>query len=274
MIRTTLRSARGPGPVQVGTPVARLVDAAACRGARTVLSGVTVEVVAGEVLALAGPNGAGKSTLLALLAGDVRPAAGAVELLGAPMGAWTAAELGMRRAVLLQTNPVAFPFSVEEVVRMGRAPWHGTAATRHDDDAAVERALDTVDLRALRHRPVPLLSGGEQARVALARTLAQDTSLILLDEPTAALDLPHAESALRHARSLADAGRAVVVVLHDLNAAAAHGDRVGLVAQGRLVACGAPAEVLTETTLSSVYGTDVEVLPHPRTGQMLIMSRR
>lgn len=179
----------------------------------------------------------------------------------------------MRRSMLLQGNSLAFSFTVEQVVRMGRAPWERTAAA-DGDDSAVERALATVDLTSLRDRPVPTLSGGEQARVALARALAQDTAVVLLDEPTAALDLPHAESALRQARALAEKGRAVVVVLHDLNLVAAHADQVALVADGKLVMTGPPQDVLTEHRLSDVYDAEIEVLSHPRTGKMLIMSRR
>lgn len=269
----TAGAVRGPEPVVRGQVVARLTRASAVRGRRTVVHRVDLDVRAGEVLAVAGPNGGGKSTLLALLAGDLPAASGTVEVLGRQVRDWTPADLGMRRSVLLQSNPVAFPFTVDEVVRMGRAPWH-EATTAEQDDAAVERALRQVELTGLRHRPLPQLSGGEQARAALARVLAQDTPLILLDEPTAALDLSHADTALRHARLLAAGdGRAVVVVLHDLNLAAAHADRVALLSEGALVAAGTPAQVFTEPVLSRVYGADVEVLTHPRTGTPLVMTR-
>jgi iron complex transport system ATP-binding protein len=273
VIRLARRPPRLPVPAPRGAVVARLVDAAARRGARTVLREVTLDVRAGEVLGVVGPNGAGKSTLLGLLAGDLTASSGTVEVDGAPLERWSAAELGMRRAVLLQANAVAFPFPVAEVVRMGRAPWQGTPGELADD-AAVDAALVTTELTDLADRPLPQLSGGEQARAALARALAQDTGLVLLDEPTAALDLHHAEAALLHVRALADAGRAVVVVLHDLDLAGAHADRVALVGDGQLVACGPPSQVLTEDLLSSTYGADVEVLRHPRTGAPMVLPRR
>jgi iron complex transport system ATP-binding protein len=268
-----VRRARLPRPVAAGDVVLRLRGVAARRGGREVVSGVDLDVRAGEVLAVVGPNGAGKSTVLGVLAGDVPPSAGTVEVDGAPLASWSAAELGMRRAVLPQANPVAFPFRAGEVVRMGRAPWRGTPAEALDD-AVVAEALAAVNLLGLADRPLPRLSGGEQARVALARTLAQDTVTVLLDEPTAALDLAHAEAALVHVRALAAQGRAVVVVLHDLELAGAHADRVALVGAGRLVACGPPSQVLTEELLSRTYGTDVEVLRHPRTGVPLVLPRR
>ena len=254
-------------------PVARLEGVTVRRGRREVLSDVTLDVRAGEVLAVVGPNGAGKSTALAALAGDVAPAAGRVLLRDRPLAAWSPRELARQRAVLLQANPVAFPFPAVEVVRMGRSPWRGTAVEAHDE-AAVREALAATDAVHLQARPVPSLSGGEQARVALARVLAQRTPLLLLDEPTAALDLHHAETALAHVRGLARDGAAVVAVLHDLNLAAAHADRVALVADGRLVAVGAPAEVLTEPVLGRAYGHAVDVVPHPRTGAVVVLPRR
>lgn len=267
------RPVRPPAPAPHGAVVASLTGVAVRRGPRTVVRDVDLQVRAGEVLAVVGPNGAGKSTILGVLSGDLPPAAGRVLLDGAPTGSWTAAELGMRRAVLLQSNPMAFPFRVEQVVRMGRAPWRGTPAEA-DDDAAVAAALATVEISALAARPLPRLSGGEQARVALARTLAQDTGLLLLDEPTAALDLHHAEATLVHVRARAEQGCAVVVVLHDLDLAGAHADRVALVGAGRLIATGPPEEVLSESLLSRTYGADVEVLRHPRTGTPLVLPRR
>ncbi|HWH29682.1 MAG TPA: heme ABC transporter ATP-binding protein [Mycobacteriales bacterium] len=255
------------------TPVARLVAVAARRGRRTVLADAHLDVRRGELVAVVGPNGAGKSSLLHVLAGDLPASSGSVEVDGVPIGAWSARDLAQRRAVLPQAHTVAFPFSVLEVVRMGRAPWHGTCAAV-DDDAAVGRALQTVQLTELAARPFSQLSGGEQARAALARVLAQETPLVLLDEPTAALDLHHAEQVLRHARTLADAGRSVVAVLHDLDLAGAHADRVVLVGAGRLVAVGGPEQVLSEALLSQTYGADVEVLRHPRTGSPLVLPRR
>lgn len=130
------------------------------------------------------------------------------------------------------------------------------------------------EVTALRARAVPSLSGGERARVALARVLAQTTGLLLLDEPTAALDLKHHEDVMRLIRGRADAGIAVAIVLHDLNAALAHADRVTLLAEGRVAATGTPAEVLTAERIEQVYGQAVDVFPHPVTGVPLVVARR
>jgi len=177
------------------------------------------------------------------------------------------------RAVVLQENQVAFPFTVKDVVRMGRAPWNRTPAEA-EDDAAVDAALAEVDMAAFRGRAYPGLSGGERGRVAYARALTQRTPILLLDEPTAALDLAHQEAVLESARRLADAGAAVVVVLHDLGLAAAYADRCILLADGRVRAEGTPAEVITEATISEVYEHPVTVVPDPHTGAPLVVPVR
>ncbi|MCT9819329.1 heme ABC transporter ATP-binding protein [Microbacterium sp. W1N] len=241
--------------------------------ARDALTDASIQVRAGEMHALVGPNGAGKSTLFAALAGDVAPDAGTVTLDGRTLSAVAPRDLARQRAVLLQESRVSFPFTVEQVVRMGRAPWARTPAEDEDDDA-VASALAATDLTDLAHRTISALSGGERARVALARVLAQRVDVLLLDEPTAALDLRHQEDTLRIARGRARAGAAVAVVLHDLNAALAYADRVTLLAGGRVVAAGAPAEVLTAAAIGEVYGQAVDVFPHPVTGVPLVVPRR
>nr|WP_283251175.1 heme ABC transporter ATP-binding protein [Rhabdothermincola salaria] len=242
-------------------------------GGTTILHDASLDVRAGELVALVGPNGAGKSTLLGALAGDVAVVGGVVELDGRAISAMPPGELARRRAVLLQQVAVAFPFRVVDVVRMGRAPWAGLGDDDRDD-AVVRAALATTDTSHLAARTFPTLSGGERARVALARVLAQQAQLVLLDEPTAALDLHHQELVLETARQRADAGDGVVVVLHDLGLAAAHADRVVVVAGGHVVADGPPAEVLTPTRLGAVYDHDIEVLRHPETGALLVLPRR
>lgn len=231
-------------------------------GGRALLTGVRLSVRAGEVLALLGPNGAGKSTLLSVLAGDLPPTTGAVPLRGRPAADYHPAELAMQRALLPQTSALSFPFLAGEVVRMGRAPWAGTTRAAQDE-AVVARAMAATESARFAERPFTALSGGERARVSLARVLAQSTPLLLLDEPTAALDLRHQELVLRVARERAAAGDAVVVVLHDLSLAAAYADRVLLLADGAPVADGPVAEVLRAPLLSEVYGHPVEVLAHP-----------
>ncbi|MER5865715.1 heme ABC transporter ATP-binding protein [Kitasatospora sp. NPDC002040] len=257
-------------------PGAELLTAAGLHlavGGRELLSGVDLVVRAGEVLALLGPNGAGKSTLLSVLAGDVPPSSGTVLLGGRPLGDHRPAELALHRALLPQSAALSFPFPAGEVVRMGRAPWAGTAAEAEDDEA-VAAALAATDSTAFVDRPFTALSGGERARVALARVLAQRTALLLLDEPTAALDLRHQELVLQVARDRARAGDAVVVVLHDLSLAAAYADRIVLLADGRTVADGPVAEVLDAPLLSRVYAHPVEVFPHPGTGTPLVVPAR
>ena len=184
------------------------------RQQREILHGISLAFEPGTVTALVGPNGAGKSTLLAVAAGDLRADAGEVSLLGKPLASYKAGPLARERAVMPQEHGVRFAFSVEEVVAMGRLPHPPDPVT---DDARVEAAIDAAELQALRLREVQQLSGGESARTTFARVLAQDTPLLLLDEPTAALDLRHQERTLRSVRACAEAGACVIVVLHDLN---------------------------------------------------------
>ncbi|MFD9193914.1 heme ABC transporter ATP-binding protein [Streptomyces phaeochromogenes] len=261
-----------PGPVQPGDVLAEAEALHVRLGGREVLSGVDVTARAGEVLALVGPNGAGKSTLLGALAADLPAAAGVVRVHGSPASDWSAQELALRRAVLPQSAALSFPFAVEEVVRMGRAPWAGRAEeyAEETDEAAVAAAMAATEVSDFAGRSFSALSGGERARVALARVLAQRTRLLLLDEPTAALDLRHQELVLRVCRTRAHAGDAVVVVLHDLGLAAAYAHRVVILRAGRAVADGRPAEIFTDRLLSDVYQQPVEVFPHPRTGEVLV----
>lgn len=260
-----------PPPAEPGDVLADAENLHVRLGPRTVLHGVSVTVRAGDVLALVGPNGAGKSTLLSALAADLPAAEGVVRIHGSPASDWSAPELALRRAVLPQSATLSFPFAVEEVVRMGRAP-HATSPA--EDDLAVAEAMAATEVVAFAVRPFSALSGGERARVALARVLAQRAPLLLLDEPTAALDLRHQELVLRVCRERALAGDAVVVVLHDLGLAAAYAHRVALLCAGRVAAEGPPAEVFEERLLSDVYQQEVEVFPHPRTGAVLITPKR
>jgi iron complex transport system ATP-binding protein len=242
-------------------------------GDALILDDVSLEIPYGRVLALVGPNGAGKSSLLSILTGDARAYTGEVELQGRPLDAWSPRELSRTRAVLAQSNRVAFSFTAYEVVEMGRAPWIGTDRA-DDDDAAIGRSLAQADVRHLTSRGFPSLSGGEMARVSLARVLAQDTAVIMLDEPTAALDLRHQEDVLRIARTLAADGRAVIVVLHDLSLAGAYADDVAMINRGQMIASGPPAEILTEQRIRDVYETDVRVISDPDTGAPVILPVR
>ncbi|MDH6678809.1 iron complex transport system ATP-binding protein [Rhodococcus sp. LBL1] len=262
-----------PSPTDTGAVTMRATDISVERGGRTVLDHVSITVRAGEVLALVGPNGAGKSTLLAALSGDQPVSSGVVELDGKPLSDWSPSDMSRRRAVLPQQHTVGFSFTARQVVRMGRAPWQRTPRSA-DDDKTIDDCLDICDVRHLADRPFSVLSGGERARVALARVLAQSTETVLLDEPTAALDLGHQEAVMRIACDRATAGAAVVVVLHDLGLAAAYADRICVLENGRAAADGPPAEILTEELLSRVYGHPVEVFAHPRSGATLVQPRR
>ena len=243
------------------------------RSKTPILQDASISVRAGELHALLGPNGAGKSTLFGVLAGDTAPTSGHVTLNGTPLTAHKPKDLARMRGVLLQQNAVTFSFTAREVVAMGRVPWARTPA-EDDDDEAIDEAMAKTDVLTLADRTVTSLSGGERARVALARVLAQRTRLLLLDEPTAALDLRHHEEVLQIARAEADNGAAVAVVLHDLDAALAVADRVTLLARGRVVAQGAAREVLTAERIEEVYGQVVDVLTHPDTGEPIIVPRR
>lgn len=240
-------------------------------GGRRVLDDVSVAVAPGELVALVGPNGAGKSSLLGVLSGDLAAASGSVDLDGVPLDSLSAARLAQQRSVQMQENRLAFAFTAREVVEMGRAPWRRTAAAR-DDDQVVDEAMAATDVRDLAEQRFPTLSGGEKARTTFARVLAQRTPVILLDEPTAALDIRHQEATLVRARGCAGDGAAVVVVLHDLSLAAAYADRLVLLDRGAVRADGPVHQVCDAQLLSDVYGHPVEVLDHP-SGPLVIPAR-
>ena len=202
------RSARLPEPHEPGAVLAACHGVRVQLGGHAVLDEVDVEVRGGEVLALVGPNGAGKSTLVSVLSGDVRPDDGRVTVDGEPLGSWSTVELAMRRAVLLQQVGMSFPFTVLQAVQMGRAPWLGYADEL--DDQIVHRCMVDTDVLHLAERVYMSLSGGERARAALARVLAQQAPILLLDEPTAALDIRHQEQVLSLARRRAAAGDAEI----------------------------------------------------------------
>jgi ABC-type hemin transport system ATPase subunit/CubicO group peptidase (beta-lactamase class C family) len=234
-------------------------------GGRALLAGVSLDLRPGEVLAVAGPNGAGKSTLLRAMTGELRLSSGEVALDGRSLAAWPPLALARRRSVVSQASSLAFPMAAEEVVALGRLPWHGTPGASRDA-AAVARALDVAGITHLSRQPHATLSGGERQRVQVARALAQldgapRPAALLLDEPTASLDVRHAALLLRLLRRLAAEGLAVLVVLHDLNEAAFVADRVAMLAEGRLAALGPPEEVLAAGAVEAVYGIAFRTLP-------------
>jgi ABC-type cobalamin/Fe3+-siderophores transport system ATPase subunit len=241
-------------------------------GARTALREVDLKAEAGELLAIVGPNGAGKSTLLRVLGGLLEPWSGVAVIEGRALGGFDRRSLARIVASVSQENPIAFQFSVIEVVLMGRAPHLGAFhfETPHDLEAAWA-ALEAFGLSAIAARPIQELSGGERKRVFLARAIAQEARIVLLDEPTAFLDLRHvAEIFTLFRRLCTERGTAVIATLHDLNVAASYADRVMLLKDGACVAYGSPAEVLTAVNLSAVYETEVYVERHPVSGALMI----
>lgn len=243
-------------------------------GGRCLLDDVSLTLAAGEVTALLGPNGAGKSTLLKTLSGDLQPTRGAVYLDGRPLDGWSLIERARRRAVLPQDSSPAFSFTAFEVVLLGRAPHVALAETPHDI-AIARRAMEQTGVGHLALQRYPSLSGGERRRVQFARALAQiweplpdgAARWLLLDEPTAGLDLARQYEAMAVARQLAQEGVGVVVVVHDLNLAAYVADRVVLLERGRVAAEGCPEDALTPERIRSAFGLEVSVTPHPRHGR-------
>ena len=254
-------------------PALRVRGVCAGYGDRQVLHAVSFEVEAGEMLAVVGPNGAGKSTLLRTLSGALAPSAGAVELIGRPADSYDHRALARIVASVAQENRVAFRFSVIEIVLMGRAPHLAPFRLETTHDLAIAHAaLERFGLIELAHRPIDEISGGERKRVFLARALAQEPRIALLDEPTAFLDLRHVAEIFGCFRELcAERGMAVIATLHDLNAAALHADSVLLLKDGAAVAYGPPEEVLTRDNIERVYETPVYVSRNPATGAIMVL---
>jgi iron complex transport system ATP-binding protein len=222
-----------------------------------VLAGLDLSISRGLFLGIVGPNGAGKSTLLHLLTGALRPDRGSVTLFGTPLRSLSRPEVARRIGVVPQSEAMVFPFRVSDVVLMGRTPYlKGLLSTESEEDrATAERALDAVGIAHLAGRPMDQISGGERQMVLVARALAQEPDILLLDEPTASLDLAHQQQIFRLLSTLnQERGLTVVTVTHDLNLAALFCRRIAVLHQGRLRAEGLPGEILTADFLGEVYG--------------------
>jgi len=232
------------------------------RRGRCVLQNVSLQVASGEVLALVGPNGVGKTTLLRLMAGLRRPWEGQLLLMGRDMALMSRREVARMVAVVPQEVHMPFPFTVRQVVELGRIPYVKPFALGggYRDRTAVERALALLGLEELAHRPFVELSGGERRRVIIAMALAQEPQLLLLDEPTAHLDIGHQVEVMGLLLRLAHQGLAVVAALHDLNLAFQFAHRVALLHRGRLLGQGPPGEVLRPHLISEVYGVPLRLL--------------
>jgi len=252
------------------------VSGAACAYDGTdVLSDVTLRVGPGDFVAVAGPNGSGKSTLIRTLSRVLRPRLGSALLDGGDLYAIPARRSAQALAVLPQETSVEFEFTCEEVVLMGRAPHLGRFETETERDRAVVRdAMERTSTWELRKRAILELSGGERQRVLLARAFAQEPKILLLDEPTAHLDLSFQLQILRLVRALRDEKKTgVLASLHDLNLAAAYADRIVLLSKGKIAAAGTPKEVLVEPALRPIFGPEVTVHSHPDTGAPLVLVR-
>jgi iron complex transport system ATP-binding protein len=246
---------------------------------RCLVDGIDLELPRGKLIALVGPNGAGKSTLLRLFAGEIAPSAGAMLIDGREIGRVHPAELARRRAVVPQAMMLAFSFTVLEVVLMGASVPGFEIAEPRALNAALD-AIEAVGLAGFEQRLFTELSGGERQRAAIARALCQlaaayrpggETTALLLDEPTASLDFAHQSIVLGEARRQAGLGRAVLVVLHDLNLAAAYADEIVLMSRGRVAAAGTAGDVLRDDLLSEVYGCPVRTNAAPPDGRPFVL---
>lgn len=237
-------------------------------GDKRVLQDVTLSVEKGEFFGILGPNGAGKSTLLNLIDGIRWPCEGDIRLKGRSPGAMKRMEVARLVAVVPQGASWVFPLTVEEVVLMGRTPHIGRLAFESKKDLAVARsAMEATDILPLASRHMDTLSGGERQKVLIARALAQEPEVILLDEPTSSLDIAHQIRTFDLIRSLSrGAGLTVVSVTHDMNLAALYCDRIALLWEGRIHCLGRPREVITESHIRKVYGVNVMVDHQPLTG--------
>ncbi|MEM7194644.1 MAG: heme ABC transporter ATP-binding protein [Pseudomonadota bacterium] len=249
----------------------RADDISVSSGNKVRLSNVSLALQPGQLVVAIGPNGAGKSTLLKALSGQLPIQSGSVTLDAIPINEWGKQALARRRAVFSQHTNVAFDFTVEEVIMLGRGPFSHGAET-HSDWQMVEQIIDELDLGALRHRICNQLSGGEQQRVQIARVLVQSdsvsdaTGIFFMDEPTSSLDIEHQHQVMDLLRRRTHNGSTVFAVLHDLNLAATYADEIIIVDQGRQIAAGAPWDVMKTDLLDTVFSANFTVVTHPVSG--------
>lgn len=243
-------------------------------GAKTVLSNITASAAPGDLVAIVGPNGAGKTTLLRLLAGLLSPSTGEVVTLGCAPGNHRRDKLARLLSYVPQNYQLAFPFSVREVVLMGRYPQRrGPWLDDDSDEAAATAAMQRFELGELSHRRFDELSGGEQRRVLLAQSACQGAKVCLFDEPTAALDPAHARAVFQGLATMAtEQAATVVVVTHDLNLAVQHATSLWVLAAGQLVGCGTPTEVLEQGTLGKAFAVDLHVGTLPSGAPFVVMA--
>ncbi len=235
-------------------------------GGSEIISSVSLTAETGELVGLVGPNGAGKTTLLGAIQGLITPTAGSVTVDGEPVSSLSARQRGRRIASVPQETGLSFSFPVEQAVAMGRNPHIGRFGTAGEaDHQAVQAALEKTNLSTFVDRPVTELSGGERQRVLLARAFAQDAPLLLLDEPTANLDINHAINTLDLVRSVVDEGKTAIAAIHDLDLAARYCDRLVLLVDGELLAVGTPESVLTPERLEIAFDVETVISSDPTT---------
>ena len=240
---------------------------------RPALQDVSLQVRTGEILVVIGPNGAGKSTLIRAVSGVLPALNGEIAINGEHLDTLSASQRARYLAVVPQARDLPTAFTVYQTVLLGRTPylgWLGHAGSR--DHASAKQALERANALDLASRRIGELSGGEQQRVLLARALAQESPILLLDEPTTHLDLKHQSALLNLIHGLASRQKlGVLMVLHDLNLAGLYADRIALLIDGRVAALGTPNQVLTEERLTSIYDVPVHVVPHPDYGSPLVL---
>jgi iron complex transport system ATP-binding protein len=244
-------------------------------GGKLLLDAVSFEAKAGELVAVVGPNGAGKTTLVRVLSGARSSDGGRVVMGGRALSEWPLRERARARAVVSQEHTLEFPFRAIEVVLMGRTP-HVERSESETDRRIAWEALEAVDMSERAYQSYDTLSGGERQRTHFARALAQiwdaaHERCLLLDEPTASLDIAHQHETLAFARGLSRQRCAVIAVLHDLHLAAEYADRVVLLAGGRVIAQGTPSHVFTEEHVRAAFGVDCTVVRHPRLDVPLVV---
>jgi iron complex transport system ATP-binding protein len=248
-------------------PIVVLTAATFRRGSRPIFERLDLRLGKGEIVCLLGPNGCGKTTLLQCIAGLLRLDSGTIRLHGNDIAALSARQIAQQVGFVFQDHRSVFPYTVRDVVAMGRAPHLGWLARPGPRDEEIcARALARVDVADFADRPYTQLSGGERQLVLIARTLAQGTSVLLLDEPTAHLDYGNQVTILATMRQLAREGLALLVATHSPDQALAVGDRIAMMRDGKLVAVGEPNRVMTEENLRRLYGVDVRLVDVPDTG--------
>ncbi|WP_244965886.1 ABC transporter ATP-binding protein [Pseudomonas luteola] len=247
----------------------RLLELA--QGQTTIINGLNLKIQPGRVTAIVGPNGCGKSTLLAGLARLLKPREGAVLLDGKVIGELPSRQVARQLALLPQDASAPDGLTVSDLIRFGRQPHQGLLRQwSTDDEAVVDAALKAADLIELAERPLDSMSGGQRQRAWIAMAIAQQTPLLLLDEPTSALDLGHQLEVFELIRMLANAGKTVVMVVHDLSQACRYADHLVAMQSGRIIAEGVPADIVTPELVETLYGVRCVLLKDPVSGTPLI----